>query len=168
MTPHEIFLQMPPSLAERIFTYLLDEKKELYRATIDALVKPRKLRPIFIERKPRKERHAWMLETLGKKNSNAVAAHLLQICLVGQHSKVLCDFLDSLGIAHDENGTVDSLPPEPPREAMEKAVEELLAKHEREIVALYLQSFNALDDTGWTTLGEILKTDPRLSLSPPV
>jgi hypothetical protein len=45
-----------------------------------------------------------MQETLGKKNSDGIAAHLLQIWLVGAHAPLLCDFLDGLGIKHDETG----------------------------------------------------------------
>ena len=115
LKPHEIFLRMPRATAEELFTFLLEKEKPLYRATIDSLAKQRKLRPVFVERKPRKERHVWMQEILGKKNSDGIAAHLLQIWLVGAHSKLLCDFLDGLGIKHDENGTVDALPSAPPK-----------------------------------------------------
>jgi len=126
------------------------------------VAKQRKLRPVFIERKPRNERYAWLQEALGRKASDAIAAHILQIWLVGQHSKLLCDFLDGLGIKHDENGTIEQLPAEPPREALEKTINDLLQKHDPETVAVYLHAFQAMDDTGWTTLDEILQSDERL------
>src|SRR5438132_508710 len=84
------------------------------------------LRRDFIERRPRPERYAWFKEALGRKVNEGIAAHLLQIWLVGQHSQVLCDFLDSLGIKHDENGTVEELPPPPAREQLEQAINALL------------------------------------------
>ena len=105
-----------------------------------------------------------MHEALSRKASDAISAHILQIWLVGQHSALLCDFLDGLGIKHDDNGTVEQLPPAPAKEALEKVINELLQKHDPEIVAVYLNAFQALDDTGWTSLDELLQSDERLRL----
>lgn len=168
MNPHEIFLQMAPELASRLFSELFEKEKGLYKASIDTLAKQRKLRPVFVERKPRAERHNWMRDTLARKQNDAVAAHLLQIWLVNCHSEVLCDFLDALGIAHDENGTLEQLPPAPPKESLQSAVDTLLLKHDAGVVSVYLHAFQALDDAGgWSTLGEVLATDTRLNLAAP-
>jgi len=163
-TPSDIFQRMSPVLAANLFSYLHESEKPLYKATLEAIAKQRKLRPVFVERKPRNERNAWLHEALGRKASDAISAHILQIWLVGQQSALLCEFLDGLGIKHDENGTVEQLPPAPPKEALEKVINELLQKHEPEIVAVYLNAFQALDDTGWTTLDEILRSDERVQL----
>lgn len=165
LTPSEIFQRMSPALVSSLFSYLQEKEKALYKATIEAVAKQRKLRSIFIERKPRNERYAWLHDVLGRKSSDAVSAHILQIWLVGQHSKLLCDFLDGLGIQHDENGTVEQLPPAPPKEALEKAITNLLDKHDPEIVAVYLHAFQAMDDTGWTTLDEFLQSDSRVQFA---
>ena len=164
LTPSDIFQKTSPALVANLFTYLQENEKPLYKATIEAIAKQRKLRPVFIERKPRSERNVWLHEALGRKISDAIAAHILQIWLVGQHTGLLCDFLDGLGIKHDDNGTIENLPPAPPKEALEKVINDLLQKHDQEIVAVYLNAFQALDDTGWTTLDEILQSDERVQL----
>jgi hypothetical protein len=163
MTSHEIFSRISEPQVERIFSYLLAGQKALYKATIDSVAKQRKLRPVFVERKPRAERHAWLREALGRKVNDGVAAHLLQIWLVGEHARLLCDFLDALGIAHDENGTIETLPQCPPAEKLAAAVQSLLEKHEREVVAIYLHFFHVMDGS-WASLGEMLQSDPRLRL----
>lgn len=165
--PYEIFAALFPAVAEQLFSYIHEREKPLYKATIDTLAKQRKLRPIFLERKPRLERHTWMKDALGRKVNEAVAAHLLQIWLVGAHAKLLCDFLDGLGIAHDENGTIETLPPAPAKEALIKAIDPLFEKHDPAVVVVYLQAFQALDDNGWTTLAELIAEDPRLQLTTP-
>ncbi|MDB6172172.1 MAG: hypothetical protein JWL59_1483 [Chthoniobacteraceae bacterium] len=164
--PNEIFARMSPEVAADIFTFLTEKEKALYKATIDTLAKQRKLRPVFVERKPRPERNAWMQENLGKKQSEAVAAHLLQIWLVGAQSKLLCDFLDGFGIEHDENGTVDALPPAPAKADVARVVDSLLANHPAGVVAVYLHAFQAFDEHGWPSLAELLAEDERLKLSP--
>jgi hypothetical protein len=164
MTPNEIFARMPASTASAIFSHLFENEKPLYKNLIETLAKQRKLRPVFIERKPRPERYAWFKEALGRKVNESISAHLLQIWLVGQHSQLLCDFLDSFGIEHDENGTVSELPPSPSREEMERAINSLLEKHERDVVSVYLHAFQASDEKGWPVLDEILQGDERLRL----
>ena len=164
LKPHEIFARMPSETAAKLFIFLMEKERPLYKATIDSLAKQKKLRPVFVERKPRQERMIWLKETLGRKTSESVAAHLLQIWLVGEHKQVLCDFLDALGIAHDENGTIETLPPPPAKPDLQRAVQTLLDKHDPAIVTVYLHAFQALDESGWPALEELLQEDERLRM----
>ena len=148
LRPHEIFACMPAATAHELFSFVFEKEKPLYRATIESLATQRKLRPVFVERKPRNERFTWMQEALARKASETVAAHLLQIWLVGAHGKLLCEFLDGLGIKHDENGTIEELPAAPKKEALRKVIDTLLASHDQAIVAVYLHAFQALDEKG--------------------
>lgn len=165
MVPHEIFSKITPGLASQIFGFLFEKEKPLYKATIEALAQKRNLRPVFVERKPRDERFLWMKDSLSRPANSPVGAHLLQVWLVGSQAAVLCDFLDALGIAHDENGTVEELPAAPALDKIQAAVETLLAKHDAAVVAVYLHTFQGLHEQGgWPTLGEVLESDPRLKL----
>ena len=166
MAPYEIFAKMPPETASGLLSFLFENEKKLYKAAVESLAKQRNLRPVFVERKPRAERFAWLQTALGRKASDGVAAHLLQIWLIGSQSKLLCDFLDGLGIEHDENGTVEELPPAPTVEKLQPVIDTLMANHDPSVVAVYLHTFQALDDQGgWSTLGELLEKDPRLQLA---
>ncbi len=162
MTPNEIFIQMPESTCTMMLGEMFENEKPLYKNLIENLAKQRKLRPVYIERKPRVERFAWIKEALGRKQNEPVAANLLQIWLVSRHAKMLCDFLDRLGIKHDDNGTVEDMPPQPEKPALEAAVAGLLEKYDPAIVAVYLNAFQALDQTGWPLLNEIIGADARL------
>jgi len=146
------------------FVFLLEREKPVYKAIIQNIASRRKLRPIFIERKPKSERHLWLQQALSQKSSDDLAIQLFQIWLLGAHREMICDFLDLLGIKHDGKGVVDDLPPEPTREVLAEAITKLLEKHAREVVAVYLHAFQATDETGWSTLDEILSTDPRIAL----
>ena len=163
-TTHEIFSKLPVHVAAELFTFLAEKEKGLLNATITTVCKQRNLRPIFIERKPKAERFAWIKDALSRKQNADVAAHLLQIWLVGKHAAMLCDFLDLLGIAHDEYGTIDELPAAPEKGKLTEAVNALIAKHDAGVVAVYLHAFQATDETGWSTLEELLAEDARLKL----
>jgi len=163
--PHEIIARFSPEITGQFFTFLHDDQRKLYAATIDTLAKQRKFRPIFVQQMPKDKRNVWIKEALSRAANTAVAAHLLQIWLVQSHAGLLCDFLDSLGIKHDANGTIEELPPAPEKPAVKTAVEALLAKHDQALVTTYLHAFQALDDAGgWPSLEEILKEEERLKL----
>ena len=169
MLPNEIFSRITPCVAAQLFSYLFERNKPLYKATIEALAKQRNLRAVFIERKPREERFAWLQSALSRRNNEAVAAHLLQLWLVQDHPRLLCDFLDGLGIAHADDGTVENLPEAPAKEQLAAALETLLTTHDPAIVTVYLHTFQALDDKGgWPALGELLEADARLHMGPPI
>lgn len=165
MKPHEIFQRMSPSLAVQIFSFLHTEQKPVYKAAIQGLANQRNLRGVFIERKPPGERFPWMQAALGRPLSGALAAHLLQAWLLGANKEMLCDFLDGMEIKHNDDGTVEELPPAPPKEKIGAAVSRLLEKYPPEIVAVYLHAFRDMDSAvQWPALDEILTEEPRLKL----
>jgi hypothetical protein len=164
---HEIFTLMPETKALEILACLHESEQPLYRATIATLAQQRNVRPVFIERKPKKEQFAWLLSLLTRKANLQLAIQVLQIWLIRQRQPMLCDFLDGFGIPHDENGTVESLPAAPAKPEVVRVVESLLAKYDPTEVAIYLHTFQTLDDAGWSSLGEVLGEDPRLQLRQP-
>src|ERR1043165_7054346 len=94
---HELFGFMSPALAEEIINYAYESDKQLYRGALGSVAEVRKLRPVFLERQPRTERHATMLQTFTRPSLDAVSGNLIGAWLLKKHSKMLSDFLDSLG-----------------------------------------------------------------------
>ncbi len=165
MKSHEIFQQMSPALGAQILDYLQKEQTPVFKSVVQTLASQRNLRSVFIERKPPSERYTWIKTALGRKAADTLAAHLLQAWLLGTQKSMLCAFLDSLGITHDEDGTVEQLPESPGQEKLAATVNELLAKYPAETVAVYLHAFHDMDSTvSWPPLGEVLQEDERLRL----
>ncbi len=166
MKAHEIFNHISLPLATEMFTFLHTNEKPMYKAAIQGLANQRNLRPVFIERKPPNERFPWIKSALGKRISDTLAAHLLQAWLLGAHKQMLCDFLDALEIAHDDDGTVEVLPTAPPKEQIKAAADALLKKYPAEAVAIYLHAFRDMDSAiQWPPLNELLEGDARLKLA---
>jgi hypothetical protein len=163
LTSHELLGFMSPALALDILTYAYETDKPLYRATLGAVAEARKLRPVFLERQPRPQRHAAMLATLARPALDMVAANLIRTWLLKKHKQMLTDFLDALGIAHQE-GVVEDLPPTMDDAKVRAAVDALLAKHPPEAVAVYLNAFNEMNEVEWPSLKTMLESDPRLQL----
>jgi hypothetical protein len=163
LAAHEFFGFMSPALGLEIIEQTHATSKETYRALLNSVAEARKVRPVFLERKPREERHREILSTLCKPRLDMVALTLLQNWLLKNQTAMLADFLNALGIKH-ENGTVDSLPGKMDDEKLKTAVDDLLARYPHEKVAVYLRAFNDLSEARWPNLIEMLDRDPRLQL----
>ncbi len=163
LTSHELLGFMSPNLAQEIILYAYEEDKPLYKTTLAAVAEARKLRPVYLERQPRPQRHAAMLTTLTRPALEMVTANLIRTWLLKKHNGVLTDFLDSLGIQHKE-GVVDDLPETMDEAKLRTAVDGLLAKHPPEVVAVYLNAFQDMNEVEWPALKNMLQSDPRLQL----
>lgn len=154
---------MSPALAGEIITSAYDSDKPLYRAALTAVAEARKVRPVFLERQPRQQRHTTMLACLTRPTMELVAGNLIRSWLVKKQNPMLAQFLDALGIPHKE-GVVDDLPTSVDDDKLRAAVDGLLAKHPPEAVAVYLLAFNEMNEANWPDLKSMLETDPRLQL----
>lgn len=163
LTSHELFGFMSPALANDILGFTFETDKPAYKATLAAVAQAKHVRPVFLERQPREARHTAMLAALAKPNLEPAAGALLRVWLVKKHVAMLVDFMNALGIPH-ENGAVDDLPKTMDDEKLKAAVEVLLGKYPHEAVAVYLNAFNEMNAAGWANLQTMLESDPRLQL----
>ena len=163
LTAHEIIGFMSPALSAEILEELHAKEKPFYRSIMTAVAEARKVRPVFFERKARVERNKDIIETLSKPRMEVTALGLLQTWLLKSQAALLADFLNAVGIQH-QNGAVEDIPETMPDDKLWPAVEGLLAKHPHEKVAVYLRAFNDLNDAKWPNLAEILDKDARLQL----
>ncbi len=160
---HELLGFMSPALANDILSFIFESDKPAYRAALAAVAEAKRVRPIFLERQPRAERHTTMLSVLTKPNLDAAAAAFIRAWLVKKHVAMLVDFLNALGVPH-ENGVVEDLPGTMDEAKLKAAVELLLGKYSHEVVAVYLNAFNDMNAAGWPNLKVLLETDTRLQL----
>ncbi len=163
LTSHELIGFMSPNLATEILTFIHDTDKPLYRATLGAVAEARKVRPVFLERQPRSQRYATMLSTLSRPALEMITANLIRAWLLKKYNGLLVDFLDALGIAH-KDGVVEELPKEMDDARLQAAVDAVAAKYPQEVVAVYLNAFNEINEVDWPTLNAMLEKDSRLQL----
>ena len=163
LTSHELFGFMSPALANDILAFTFESDKPTYRAIINGVAEARKVRPVFLERQPRTQRHALVIATLARPNLEPVASNLIRTWLVKKERTMLVDFLNALAIPNNE-GVVDDLPKTVEDEKLKAAIETLLVKYRPEAVAVYLNAFNDMNEAHWANLKTMLEGDPRLQL----
>ena len=160
---YELMGFMSPALAGEILSYTFESEKPTYKATLAAVAQARHLRPVFLERQPRDQRHATMLASLTKPQLDMAAGTLIRAWLVKKYQSMLVDFLDALGIPN-EKGVVEDLPASMEDAKLKSAVDILLGKYPPETVAVYLNAFNDMNETNWPNLKGLLESEPRLQL----
>src|SRR5947207_9332063 len=163
LSSHEIIGFMSPGLGLEILNYAYESDKPLYHAIVKAVAEARKLRPVFLERQPRTDRHRDMITTLSRPALDLVTGNLIRTWLLKKYSAMLGDFLDGLGIPHKE-GVVDDLPASVDDAKLRATIDLLLSKYPPEVVAVYLQAFNDMNEADWPNLKAMLESDQRLQL----
>jgi len=164
MRPQQILASLSADTASDLFRYLQKEEKAAFRSCLATLAADRKLRPVFVERKPPAERYAWMQREVARAGNEAIATNLLHIWLAGAKKSMIIDFLDTVGVEHDGEGGIEQLPPEPEEEKVNAGVEKLLEQYPDEEVAAYLNAFQVMEEKGWKSLESWLEKEPRLKL----
>jgi hypothetical protein len=161
LTSHELFGFMSPSLANQILEDAYADERELYKATLASVANARRLRPVFLERQPRAQRHTTIVATLGKPAHEELAAGLLRGWLLKKQKPMLCAFLDALEIPN-KDGAVEDLPESMEDAKLNSAVDKLLGGFPKEVVTVYLHAFNGMNDKAWKNLDSMLQNDARL------
>lgn len=163
LTSHELLGFMSPNLANDILNFAFESDKPTYKATMNSVAQTLKVRPVYLERQSRAQRHISMIQVLSKPGLDAVAGGLIRAWLVQKHKAMLVDFLNVLAI-QNKDGVVDDLPKEIDDAKLKSAVEQLLSKYPPEIVAVYLNAFNDMNEANWANLKTMLESDSRLQL----
>ena len=161
LTFHELIGFMSPKMANRILEDTQANNREVYRALVASMAQAQKMRPVFIGRQPKERRHKSFVQMLSRAGSEEHAGNLIRGWLFKEHKDVLTGFLGKLGIEHEED-MVDDLPESISDDALNAAVELLIEKYDRELVAVYLTAFNASNENRWGNLDALLAEDERL------
>ena len=164
MTATEIFGRLNGTQAGEVLNWLAENDRNAYKSAAGMLATRRKLRAVFVERKPKDERNQWIKESLSRPANGDLALEILQVWTLGCNESMVCEFLDTLDIAHNGKGLIDNLPAEPAADKVTKAVELLISKYPTHSVFVYLHLFSDMDSQGWTTLRGLLASRPELSV----
>lgn len=140
--------------------------RNVYKSIVSTLAADRKLRPVFVQKKPLPEQYAWIQKTLQIRVCDSIGEQLLQSYLMSAQQSMLGMFCDGMGIPHDGKGSVvGDLPKGLDKDRLNETVEKLVDVFEPKIFTLYLHCFNMQKEGGYPTLTEKIESDERLKLA---
>ena len=166
MKAHELYTAVDPALVTQILDWFRANDRNVYKSAVATLAGNRKLRPVFIQKKPLAEQYAWIHKTLKLTACDAIGEQLLQAYLMAGQQSLLAMFCDGMGIPHDGKGSVvGDLPKKLDPERLATTVDRLAGLFDLKLLALYLHCFNMQVPGGWPDLTEKLSSDERLKLA---
>lgn len=163
---HELYAAADPVLFTQMLDWFRANDRNVYKSAVATLAQNRKLRPVFIEKKPLPDQYAWILKTLKINACDTIGEHLLQAYLMAGQQSLLAMFCDGMGIPHDGKGSVvGDLPKKLDPERLNATVDRLAGLFDPKLLTLYLHCFNMQVPGGWPELTEKLASDERLVLA---
>jgi len=157
MRPHEIFASMSPEHAEAVFRLLAKESPAMFSQAVHAAAIALKSRPQFLMKQPMERRTNAVRRALARVASGPVAAEILAVYFLECRKDVLVEWLDLIGLAHDEGALEEPSPASPPAAELEKHVAAYRAKDDDPDRDLLLQAFAAQDSIDWPDLDALLQ-----------
>lgn len=166
MKSHEIYAAIDPVVVSGMLDWFRANDRNIYRTVVNSLTSNRKLRPVFVEKKPLAAQYAWILKTLQLRACDDIGEQLMQAYLMAGQQPMLAAFCNGLNIPHDGKGAVTgNLPAQLDADKLSVTIDKLIESHDPKVVTLYLLCFNMQIPAGWPNLTEKLATDERLKLA---
>jgi hypothetical protein len=157
MRPNEIFASMKPEHAEAFFGRLAKESPAMFSQAVYAAAIALKSRPQFLMKQPMPKRAAAVRRALARVSSAPVAEEILAVYFLEGRKEVLTQWLDQIGLKHEEGVLEESAPSQPDEAELKKHAEAYLAIDDDPDRDLLLRAFAAQSSIDWPGLEALLQ-----------
>lgn len=123
MRAYQVFGRMDDGEAARLLAVLAEKAPAYHVQALGAAAAAMRARPQFVLRQPPEKRAAAVRRALARVAANDVAEELLAVFFLDCRKEVLVEWLDALGLEHDEGTLKADAPPEPDPAALARAIE---------------------------------------------
>ena len=159
MRSYQVFAKMTPEEAVTMMKGLQEKAPAMFSQAVDAAAVAIKARPVYMRRQPFEKRAAAVRRTLARVAANPVADELLAVYFLECRKDLLVDWLDLLGLAHEDGALEDDVPEQPDEAKLASSVKEYLAKDDDRERDLLLRAFAAQAAIDWPALDALLEAE---------
>lgn len=152
MKSHQIFSAMDSSDALDFLQELKREAPPIAQIALQAAASALKLRPDFLRRQPKARQAEWVRQTLARSSMNPVAEEVLAQYFLDRHGDLLCEWLDLLGVAHDNGVLETASPPCPDAGVLQEALSKFRSGDHAKRRELLIRAFAAQSSVDWPDL----------------
>jgi hypothetical protein len=156
MRSFQVFAAMSPEQATQLMQTLKEKAPGMFAQALAGAAAAFKARPVYLARQPLEKQAATIRRALARVAANPVSEELLAVYFLECRKEILIEWLDQLGIAH-EDGTLDEdKPPPPPKGKLTEAVRAFRAKDGDADRELLLAAFAAQSSIDWPDLDALI------------
>ena len=157
MRAYQVFGSMSAERAAHVLGAVAEQAPGTYTSALAAASAAMKARPVFLRRQPPEKRAEAVRRCLSRVNANTLAEELLATYFVDCRKELLIEWLDLLGLAHEEGILEADAPAQPEAPELRKKIDEFRGGEGAEDRALLLQAFAAQDAVDWPDLEAALE-----------
>ena len=147
---------MTPERADKLMAVLAEKAPVMYASALHLAGATLKTRPAYLRRQPRDKRAASIRRSLSRVASNDVAEEVLAVYFLECRKDLLIEWLNLLGVEHEEGVLSEAVPQTPDRGTLRKATKRFLGVDDDADRELLLQAFAAQESIDWPDLEAIL------------
>ena len=155
MLPHQIFGSMSQEKCEHVMAKIAKESPEVFRQTVTTAATSLKFRPQYLWKQPIPKRVASVRRVLARAASNPLAEELLAIYFLKCRLELLTEWLDLMGLAHEDGMLTGDETPCPDAAELREKVEKFRGGKDEDC-DLLLRVFAGQAAIDWPPLDEIL------------
>jgi len=152
MRSYQVFAQMTPERAAQVMAVLVEKSPAVYTQAVAATSAAMNARPKFLMRQPADKRANMVRRTLARVRASDLAEEVLAAYFLEGRRELLTEWLDAVGLEHDEGILKDENPRPPARSQLDEAVKSFLEGDQVEDRELLLRAFAAQSAIDWPDL----------------
>lgn len=157
MKPNQIFAAMTPERCEEILAAISEESPDTTKQIVASAAIALKFRPQYLLKQPPSKRAASVRRALSRVQSGPLAEELLAVFFLKCRLALLTEWLDLLGLEHEEGILQDEVVKAPPADQLATHVSTFRGAGNEPDRELLLQTFSAQAAIDWPDLEAILE-----------
>jgi hypothetical protein len=159
MRSYQVFAAMSPDRSQAVLHKLSDQVPQMFKQALIAASASMSARPVYLQRQPFEKQAQAIRRALSRVAANAIAEELLAVYFLECRKELLIEWLDALGIEHDEGSLNEDTPETPSSATLKKAHDKFCAVDDDDDRQLLLSAFAAQSAIDWPDLESLLNTD---------
>jgi len=156
MRPHEIFAAMPPEQSETFFQRLAEESPLTFTQALAGAAAAMNSRPQYLLKQPMTKRVAAVRRALSRVAAKALAEEILAVYFLECRKELLTQWLDQVGLEHEDGVLEDSEPKSPGGEKLKKDVGAFRGQDDDPDRELLLRAFASQSAIDWPDLDALI------------
>jgi hypothetical protein len=159
MRPHQIFASMTQEKFDQVMAKLGEESPEAIHNTTVAAAQVLKFRPKFLLKQKPAKRAASVRQAMGRMSANDLAEELLAVYFLKCRLDLLTEWLDLVGLEHEEGILTQDEAPCPETAELETKVGKFRSADEDDDRTLLLRVFSAQSSIDWPALAAMISDE---------
>jgi len=157
MRPYQLFASMDSDTCQHFFGGLAEGAPGMFAQLVHAAAQAMKSRPAYVNKLLMDKKANAMRRALARVGTDALAGEMLAVYFLECRKELLSEWLDGLGIEHEEGSLKEDAPPQPDEAKLVDFAASFRKGEDPIDRELLLRAFAAQSAIDWPALDELLE-----------